>query len=137
MPHGRENPGASPLDPHPACVYSVYVGSQAKNTAIAKRINVILPETTLKTIDRLVQKGERSRLIDKAVRHYVATRSPEVLRQQLQLATIRDRDLDSEIALDWIAVDNEWQHIDPRNEKETRASGRAAGKSTSRRSTRQ
>ncbi len=105
---------------------------------MAKRINVILPETTLSTIDRLVKKGERSRLIDRAVQHYVATRSAEGLREQLKAASIRDRDLDSEIAVDWTAVDNEsWQHIDQNNEKEAPTPrGRAAGKSTSRRSTR-
>ena len=102
---------------------------------MAKRINVILPEATITTIDRLVKPGQRSRLIDKAVQHYVATRSADALREQLKQATIRDRDLDAEVTADWGAVDHEsWQHIDPRSGRE--APSRTAGKSTSRRSTR-
>ena len=106
---------------------------------MAKRINVILPETMISTIDRLVPPGGRSLFIDRAVRHYVATRSALGLREQLKQAAIRDRDLDGGIDLDWAAVDhNTWQHIDQRPERkvQSRARGRAAGKSTSRRSIR-
>ena len=96
---------------------------------MAKRINVILPNTVVDTLDRLVKPGERSRFIDRAIQHYVETRSVLGLREQLKLSAIRDRDIDQEIAADWAAVDNEpWQHIDERKEKR----GRAAGKSTSR-----
>jgi hypothetical protein len=102
---------------------------------MAKRINIILPEATISTIDRLVKKGERSRLIDRAVRHYVATRSAEGISEQLKQATIRDRDLNGEITADWAAVDEEsWQHIDQKREQKT--SSRSAERSTSRPSTR-
>lgn len=101
---------------------------------MAKRINVILPERTLETIDRLVKPGQRSHLIDKAVQHYVATRSPEGLREQLKVSTIRDRDLDREVMTDWAAVENEsWQHLE---EEAKRKPGRTAATSTSRRSIR-
>ena len=103
---------------------------------MAKRINVILPEATIRTIDRLAKPGERSRLIDKAIQYYAATRSAEAVREQLKQAALRDRDLDQEIAEDWAAVDREsWQHAD--HEPKRTASGRNAGKSTSRHSTRQ
>src|SRR4051812_10304618 len=102
---------------------------------MAKRINIILPESTISTIDRLAKPGERSRLIDKAVQHYATTRSVEAVREQLKQAALRDRDLDQEIANDWAAVDREsWQHIDHQPNHKT--PGRSAGKSTSRRSTR-
>ncbi len=85
---------------------------------MSKRINVILPESTILAMDRLVKKGERSRLIDKAVQHYVATRSPEGLRERLKATSIRDRDLDREVALDWAAVDEEsWQNIEQKERK--------------------
>ncbi len=73
-------------------------GSSPAPEPMAKRINVILPETTIITIDRLVKKGERSRLIDQAPQHYVAARSIESVREKLKIASIRDRDLDSEVA---------------------------------------
>jgi hypothetical protein len=97
-----------------------------------KRINIVLPEATIRTIDRMAVPGERSRFIDQAVRHYVANQSAEALRARLEQATIRDRDLDREIASDWLAVDQEiWQRLD-RKESATRG----AGRSTSPRSTR-
>ena len=93
---------------------------------MAKRINIILPETTIRTIDRLAKPGERSRLIDKALQHYVATRSAEGVREQLKQTTIRDCDLNVAITAEWAAVDNEsWQHID--REGERKAPGRTAG----------
>jgi metal-responsive CopG/Arc/MetJ family transcriptional regulator len=38
-----------------------------------KRINVILPITTVAVLDRVATKGNRSALIDRAIRHYVGT----------------------------------------------------------------
>ena len=59
--------------------------------------------------------------------------SREDLRERLKAAAIRDRDLDEEIARDWLAVDQEtWQQLD---DAEKRQTGRSAGKSISRRST--
>ena len=101
-----------------------------------KRINIVLPQTTIQTIDRMTKPGERSRFIDQAVRHYVANRSAEALRAQLEHTAVRDRDLDHEIAADWIAVDREtWQQREeakPRRKPATRS----GEKYTSRRSIR-
>jgi hypothetical protein len=102
----------------------------------AMRINVILPETTVRTIDRLSRPGQRSRFIDRAVWHYVTTASPEALQERLKQAAIRDHDLDLEIASDWFAVDQEqWQKLD-KPEKPRAQAGPKEAKCTSRRSTR-
>jgi hypothetical protein len=99
-----------------------------------KRINIVLPEATIRTIDRLVNPGERSRFIDQAVRHFVTHRSREALRARLERAAVRDRDIDREVAADWLAVDQEtWRRLD--TIERPRASTRDAAKSTSRRST--
>ena len=103
---------------------------------MAKRINVILPEATVRTIDRLSRPGQRSRFIDRAVQHYVTTASPEALEERLKQAALRDHDLDLEIASDWFAVDREqWQKLENQEIPQT-PSGRGEVKSTSRRSTR-
>jgi hypothetical protein len=48
-----------------------------------------------------------------AVEHYVATQSVEAVRKRLEIAAIRDRDLDREIAQDWFAVDQEaWRQLE-------------------------
>jgi CopG family transcriptional regulator/antitoxin EndoAI len=99
---------------------------------MSKRINIVLPETTIQTIDRMIRRGQRSRFINQAVQHYVANRSIEALRAHLERAAVRDRDLDREIAADWFAVDHEtWRQLD--EQKQVRPIGRDAGKSTSRR----
>lgn len=106
------------------------------STFMARRINVILPEAMVRTIDRLSRPGQRSRFIERAVEHYVATASPEALEERLRQAAIRDRDLDLDIAGDWFAVDQEqWRKLGFREERSA-TSGRKEAKSTSRRSTR-
>jgi CopG family transcriptional regulator/antitoxin EndoAI len=103
---------------------------------MAKRINVILGDDTVRTIDRLSRPGLRSRFIERAVQHYVTTASPEALQKRLKEAALRDRDLDVEITSDWSAVDREqWQKLDKQEKPQLRA-GRKEAKSTSRRSTR-
>jgi hypothetical protein len=103
---------------------------------MAKRINIILPEDTIRTIDRLSRPGQRSRFIHRAVEHYVATASSEALYERLKQAAIRDRDLDLETYHDWSAVDQEqWQQLDTQ-ENQPKPTGRKGAQSTSLRSTR-
>ena len=103
---------------------------------MSKRINIVLPETTIRTIDRMVRPGERSRFINQAVQHFVANRSMESLRAQLERAAFRDQDLDREVAADWFAVDHETcQQLDEPKQRRKPAT-RGEEKSTSRRSIR-
>ena len=103
---------------------------------MSKRINIVLPETTIRTIDRMARPGERSRFINQAVQHFVANRSMESLRAQLERAAVRDQDLDREVAADWFAVDRETcQQLDERKQQR-KPTTRGAEKSTSRRSIR-
>jgi hypothetical protein len=116
---------------HTPCVYNVDGAC-----GMAKRINIILPEATIGVIDRLARPGYRSRFIERAVHHYVATASAEALEERIKQAAIRDRDLDAEIARDWYAVDEEqWRNLD-RQDTPKAVAGRKEAKSTSRRSTR-
>jgi hypothetical protein len=85
---------------------------------MAKRINVILQDETVLTVNRAAKAGERSRFIDRAVQYCAATRST---------AALRDRDLGEAIARDWFPVDHEtWQTA---NTREDRAKGLSAAKS--------
>jgi CopG family transcriptional regulator / antitoxin EndoAI len=74
---------------------------------MSKRINIVLPESTIRTLDRIVKRGGRSRFIDEAIRHFLEHKSAEALRFYLERAAIWDRDLDQEVAADWFAVDIE------------------------------
>src|SRR5450755_732532 len=100
---------------------------------MVKRINVILQEATVRTIDRLSRPGQRSRFIERAVHHYVATASPQALEERLRRAALRDHDLDLEIASDWFASDRELWHKLESQEHRNVPSGREEAKSTSRR----
>jgi len=103
---------------------------------MGKGINVALSEETVRTIDRMVKPRERGRFIQRAVQHYVTSASPEVLQEQLKQAALRDRDLDSEIASDWFAVDEEqWQRLG-KQENQSLPTIRNGARSTSRRLTR-
>src|ERR1700704_5704317 len=103
---------------------------------MSKRLNIVLPEATVQTIDRLAKPGQRSRFINQAVVHFVANRSVEALRAQLERAAVRDQDLDREVAADWFAVDREkCQQLDEPKQQRKPAT-RGAEKSTSRRSIR-
>ncbi len=103
---------------------------------MGKRINIVLPETTVETINRMAKPGQRSRFINHAVQHFVANRSAEALRTRLDRAAVRDRDLDREVAADWFAADHErWQKLDePDSSRKPATLG--AEKSSSRRSIR-
>jgi hypothetical protein len=100
-----------------------------------KRLNIVLPEATVRTIARLVKPGERSRFIDRAVRHYVATQSTEALKAQLERTAVRDRDLDREVAEEWSASDQEIWQLE-QSEKHRKQTSRSVGRSSSQRSTR-
>jgi CopG family transcriptional regulator / antitoxin EndoAI len=79
---------------------------------MTKRINIVLPEKTIRKIDRMARPGQRSHFIDEVVRHFIAHRSTEALRSQLERAAVRDRDLAREVAEDWYAVDQEaWKRL--------------------------
>lgn len=105
---------------------------------MSKRLNIVLPETTVETIDRLAKPGERSRFIDKAVQHYVSHQSTEALRARLEQSAVRDQDIDRQVAEDWVAVDHEArQRLDHQpTQAALKPATRAGAKSTSRRSTR-
>jgi CopG family transcriptional regulator/antitoxin EndoAI len=72
-----------------------------------QRINVSLPEETVKLIDRVARKGNRSRLIDAAVRHYVRSVGRAKLQDQLREGYRKLAKSSLETAADWFPLDEE------------------------------
>ena len=102
--------------------------------SMSKRLNIILPETTLQVLDRVAPKGDRSRFISQAVLHYVQSRSASNLRERLKQGALANAGLDLEIAEEWFPAEQEvWKRLD--REEKTAKTSRVAAKSTSRRST--
>jgi CopG family transcriptional regulator/antitoxin EndoAI len=102
---------------------------------MSKRLNIMLPDATIKVLDKVASKGDRSRFISQAVLHYVDTQSRANLRERLKQGALANAKLDLEIAEEWFPVEQEvWQRLE--KEEQAKESSRSGGKSTSRRSTR-
>jgi CopG family transcriptional regulator/antitoxin EndoAI len=108
---------------------------QLDGATMSKRVNIMLPETTLKVLDRVAGKGARSRFISEAVLYYVQSRSASNLRERLKQGALAHTNLDLEIAEEWFPVEQEaWQKLD--REERIAKTSRGGAKSTSRRWTR-
>ena len=77
---------------------------------MTKRINVILPSSTVAVLDKVATKGNRSALIDRAIRHYVKTQSQQNLREQLKQEALTNAERDLQMAAEWFPLEEEaWQ----------------------------
>ena len=72
-----------------------------------KRINVILPTTTVAVLDKVATKGNRSALIDRAIRHYVKTQSQQNLRERLKQEALANAERDLQMAAEWFPLEEE------------------------------
>lgn len=71
------------------------------------RINITLPQETVQLIDRVTERGDRSRLIDEAVRDYVSRRSRLHLKKRLQEGARKRAQRDLDLAREWLFLDEE------------------------------
>lgn len=75
-----------------------------------RRINITLPEETLRLVDRVAEHGDRSRLIDEAIRQYIKKIGRENLKSRLKEGAIRRAERDLKISEEWFLLDEEaWQ----------------------------
>lgn len=79
-----------------------------------KRINVVLPIETIKVLDRVAPRGNRSRLISEAVLYYVESRAKSNLAARLKEGSRANARRDLEIAQDWFSLNEEsWRRTKP------------------------
>ena len=76
-------------------------------TATRKRVNITLATDTLRLLDRVAPKGDRSRLIDQAVRSYISAKSRTALRELLKEGAEARSQRDLGLAAEWFGVDSE------------------------------
>lgn len=74
------------------------------------RINIILPETTVAILDKVAAKGDRSRLIDRAIKQYVETQGRRKLREQLKQEALVNAERDLATAAEWFPLEEEAAH---------------------------
>ena len=78
------------------------------------RSNITLPEETIRLIDRVCQKGNRSRLIDKAVKRYVTDARRANLRKLLKQGALRRAERDLRLAEESFFLEEEAWHTNGR-----------------------
>jgi len=69
-----------------------------------KRLNITLPEETVRLMDRVAGRGRRSSLIDRAVRRYVKEETRANVRKQLAASYKANAELDLQLADDWFPL---------------------------------
>jgi CopG family transcriptional regulator/antitoxin EndoAI len=72
-----------------------------------KRVDVTLPQETVKLLEHISKKGDRSRLVDRAIRFYAKEMSRTNLRKQLKEGAIVNAERDLAIAQEWFPLENE------------------------------
>lgn len=75
-----------------------------------RRLNITLPEDTIRLIDTVSQKGDRSRFINEAVQYYIKQKALNNLREQLKEGAIQNAERDLKLAEEWYDLEEEtWQ----------------------------
>ena len=89
-------------------IESVYPAKCRKEAGFMhRRLNITLPDETVRLIDRVAKKGNRSRLISDAVRRYVLELGRSKLRRRLKEGAKRRAARDRELAQDWLALEDQ------------------------------
>jgi CopG family transcriptional regulator/antitoxin EndoAI len=79
-------------------------------STLHRRLNITLPEKTVRLIDRVAKKGDRSSFIAEAVERYVAEIGRANLRKQLKEGAIRRAERDLHVASEWFGIEEETWH---------------------------
>ena len=75
-----------------------------------RRLNITLPEETVRLIDRIAKSGDRSRLIDQAVREFLSRKQSASLRKELREGARRRAKRDLALSEEWVPLEEEaWQ----------------------------
>ena len=75
-----------------------------------RRLNITLPEETVRLIDRIAKSGNRSRLIDQALRAFLSGKQRASLRKQLEEGARRRAKRDLALSEEWVPLEEEaWQ----------------------------
>jgi CopG family transcriptional regulator/antitoxin EndoAI len=77
-----------------------------------RRLNITLPEETIRLIDRIAKSGDRSRLIDQALREFLSRKQRASLRKQLEEEARRRAKRDLALSEEWVPLEEEvWQKV--------------------------
>lgn len=75
-----------------------------------KRINITLPKETVRLLNKTTEKGQRSSLVDEALKFYINRISRINIQKLLKERALRKAKQDLSLAEEWFNVDEEtWQ----------------------------
>lgn len=78
-----------------------------------QRINITLPEETLRLVDRVAKKRDRSHFIDQALKYYIDEVGRANLRKQLKEGAICRAKRNLQLAGEWFPLEEEaWQRLE-------------------------
>jgi CopG family transcriptional regulator/antitoxin EndoAI len=69
-----------------------------------RRINITLPDSTVRLMERVADKGERSRLVDEALRQYLRGVTKKRLRKRIKEGAQRRSERDRALAEEWLSL---------------------------------
>jgi CopG family transcriptional regulator/antitoxin EndoAI len=70
-----------------------------------QRVNITLPATTIRLLDRIAKPGNRSRVIAAAVERYAEDLSRAALRRKVKEGAVTRAERDRGLAEAWLALD--------------------------------
>lgn len=83
-----------------------------------QRLNISLPDTTVRLLDRVIPKGDRSKFIDQAVRAEIGRATKSRLRRALAEGYRHQADEDRGLAAEWDHLSAEvWAQLDGEEER--------------------
>ena len=78
---------------------------------IRKRINIVLPESTVALLEAVANKGERSSFIDSAIKAHIKQTEQQNLQEQLKEGAIARSERDANLSGEWFEIEEElWQN---------------------------
>ncbi len=82
----------------------------SKTTSSVRRLNITLPEKTVRRIDSVAKRGDRSRFIAAAVERYITEIGRIRLRKQIKEGALRSAERSQALANEWFPLEEEaWQ----------------------------
>ena len=73
---------------------------------MTERINVMLPTQTIRVLDRIAPRGNRSSFIDTAIRYYVTNQAKSNLAKRVEEGARANAQRDLELAQDWFVLED-------------------------------
>jgi CopG family transcriptional regulator/antitoxin EndoAI len=72
-----------------------------------QRVDVTLPRETVRLLEKIAKRGDRSRLVDQAIRYFAKEVSRANLKKQLKEGAIVNASRDLNLAEEWFLIDDE------------------------------